>query len=474
MQSSGVDYSKLPVLVVDDERDNLDIFRFNFRKQFSLLYAENGTEALEILKTQPVSVIVTDQRMPGMTGLELLRAARELRPTTVNILITGYADVPTLAEAINDGLIYRYMGKPWSSADVGFAIRGAIERAHLQDENRRLVEQLQQVNSYLTDESHATFNFGGIVGGSPVLMKVLGHVEQVAPTDATVLLRGETGTGKELIARAIHLGSQRASGPFIKVNCAALSPSVLESELFGHEKGAFTGAVQRRAGRFELADGGTLFLDEVGEIPLDTQVKLLRVLQEREFERVGGNETVKVNIRLIAATHRDIETFITEGKFREDLYYRLNVFPITVPAVRERADDIPRLAEHFARESAGRLGRRFAGIEEAAIERLSTYPWPGNVREIQNTMERAMILASDGLVRAEYLQLRPMAAKTIAVGTPGPVASGASLGDELDGLERARLAAALEKFHGRKSDIARELGINRSTLYYRLKKFGFE
>jgi DNA-binding NtrC family response regulator len=476
MQPSAIDSSKYPVLVVDDERDNLDIFRFNFRKNHALLFAESGAEALEILRQQPVAVIVTDHRMPGMTGLELLAAAREVRPNTVNMLITGYADVPTLGEAINNGLLYRYLGKPWSSDDVSLALRGAVERYHLQEENKRLVAQLQQLNRHLADESHATFNFGDIVGGSEPLQNVLSHVEQVAPTDSTVFILGETGTGKELIARAIHLSSTRADGPFVKVNCAALSPTVLESELFGHEKGAFTGALQRRAGRFELADGGTLFLDEVGDIPLETQVKLLRILQERELERVGGNETVKIDIRLVTATHRNLEQLVAEGKFREDLYYRLNVFPIRVPPLRERGDDVERLAVHFAQRFAKKLGRRYAGFDPDATEKLRNYPWPGNVRELENTMERAMILASDGLVRADYLQLRTLAAppKTVAAPpAPGPVASG-TLTDELDDLERNRLAAALEKHRGRKSDVARELGINRSTLYYRLKKFGFE
>jgi two-component system response regulator AtoC len=479
MQPSALDYTKYPVLVVDDERDNLDIFRFNFRRSHTLLFAESGAEALEVLRTQPVSVVVTDQRMPGMTGLELLHHAREVRPETVNILVTGYADVLTLGEAINNGLLYRFLSKPWSSEDVSLALRGAIERHHLQQENKRLVAQIQQVNAYLADEAHATFNFGGIVGKSEPLRRVLEHVEQVAPTDASVFIQGETGTGKELIARAIHLGSARAEGPFVKVNCAALSPSVLESELFGHEKGAFTGAMQRRVGRFELADGGTLFLDEVGDLPLDTQIKLLRVIQERELERVGGNETVKVDIRLVTATHRDLDALVTEGKFREDLYYRLNVFPLRMPPLRERADDVEELAEHFARRFAAKLGRRFSAIDPEAMAKLRAYAWPGNVRELENTLERAMILCTDGTVRTEQLQLRslPGPSRSVTPSPPAPASAAPTTGtlsEQLDDLERARLATALEKHRGRKSDVARELGINRSTLYYRLKKFGFE
>jgi transcriptional regulator with GAF, ATPase, and Fis domain len=289
-----------------------------------------------------------------------------------------------------------------------------------------------------------------------------------------VLLRGETGTGKELVARALHLSSVRAEGPFVKVNCAALSAGVLESELFGHEKGAFTGAVARRIGRFELADKGTLFLDEVGDIPLDTQVKLLRIIQERELERVGGGETIRIDIRLVAATHRDMEALVAEGKFREDLYYRLNVFPISVPPLRDRTSDVERLARHFGKKFASKLGRKFVDLDADALEKMKAYPWPGNVRELENAIERAIILSPDGVVRTEALQLRTLAkAAPTSSAAPLPASSG-SLGDELDDLERRRLAACIEKHGGRKSDIARELGINRSTLYYRLRKFGFE
>ncbi len=356
--AQGLDLAKFPVLVVDDESDNLDAFRFNFGRTFRLLLAGSGEEALALARAEDVAVIVTDQRMPRMTGLDLLKAARELRPDAVGIIVTAFTDVDVLIESINLGRIYRYVTKPWDSKEVRGVLTHAIERFALLRENRRLEEQLSAYVGMLSKEAHSAFSFGAIVGESPALRDVLARVEQVAQTSSTVLLRGETGTGKEMVARAIHINSARESRPFVRVNCAALAPGVLESELFGHEKGAFTGAVARRLGRFELADGGTLFLDEVGDLPLDVQVKLLRVLQEREFERVGGAETVKVDVRIVSATHRDLEQQIADGTFREDLYYRLNVFPIRLPPLRDRPSDIPHLAEHFLQKYAGRRRRQ--------------------------------------------------------------------------------------------------------------------
>src|SRR5450755_1901054 len=369
--SQGLDLGKYPVLVVDDESDNLDAFRFNFGRTFQLLLAGSGEEALALARQHDVAAIVTDQRMPKMTGLDLLKAAREIRPDAVGIIVTAFTDVDVLIEAINLGRIYRYVTKPWDSKELRGILTHAIERYALLRENRRLQEQLSQYVGMLSTEAHGAFNFGAIVGDSPALRDVLARVEQVAQTASTVLLRGETGTGKEMVARAILINSARDGKPFVKVNCAALAPGVLESELFGHEKGAFTGAVARRLGRFELADGGTLFLDEVGDLPLDVQVKLLRVLQEREFERVGGSETIKVDVRVVSATHRDLERQIADGTFREDLYYRLNVFPIQLPPLRDRQSDIPLLAEHFLQKYAPGAGKPVHGIDAGAVAALT-------------------------------------------------------------------------------------------------------
>jgi Nif-specific regulatory protein len=487
MVPPGLESNKVPVLVVDDEPDNLDAIRFNFGKSFSLQLAGSGEEALALVQQHDVAVIVADQRMPRMTGLELLKAARALRPDAVGIIVTAFTDVDVLIEAINLGRIYRYVTKPWDAKELRGILTHAIERFQLVRENRRLSEQLQQYAGILSSDAHGAFNFGAIVGDSPPLREVLARVEQVAQTSSTVLLRGETGTGKEMVARAIHINSAREARPFVRVNCAALAPGVLESELFGHEKGAFTGAVARRLGRFELADGGTLFLDEVGDLPLDVQVKLLRVLQEREFERVGGTDTVKVDVRVVSATHRDLEQQIAAGEFREDLYYRLNVFPIRLPPLRERASDIPGLCEHFIQKYAQTIGKAVRGVDPGALVSLAAYPWPGNVRELENVIERAMILARGNELTASDLEFsrRPAAAPAPGAGSVGTSAAGGRAGgagrdatrplhERLSEQERAEIIAAIDQAQGNIAHAARTLGINRSTLYYRLRKHGLE
>src|SRR5215831_16964027 len=388
-----LDVKRYPILVVDDEQDNLDAFRFNFRKTFDILTASGGAEALAVLEDKEVAVVVTDQRMPRMTGVELLREVRVRQPDAVGIILTAFTDVDVLIEAINLGQVYRYITKPWDAKEVRGVLQYAIERFHLQRDNKRLAAQLAEYTGYLNQQLHGQFDFGNIIGDSAPLREVLDKVEQVAPTNSTVLLRGETGTGKELVAHAIHINSSREEKPFVRVNCAALAPGVLESELFGHEKGSFTGAMARRPGRFELADGGTLFLDEVGDLPMEVQVKLLRVLQEREFERVGGSETVRVDVRLVSATNRNLETIISDGKFREDLYYRLNVFPIQLPPLRERPADIPRLADHFVAKFNRSSGKAVRGFDGGALAAMQGYAWPGNVRELENVIERAIIVA---------------------------------------------------------------------------------
>jgi Nif-specific regulatory protein len=492
MAPPGVESNKVPVLVVDDEPDNLDAIRFNFGKSFSLFPAGSGEEALALVKQHDFAVIVTDQRMPRMTGLELLKAAREIRPDAVGIIVTAFTDVDVLIEAINLGRIYRYVTKPWDAKELRGILTHAIERYQLVRENRRLSEQLQQYAGILSSDAHSAFNFGAIVGDSPPLREVLARVEQVAQTSSTVLLRGETGTGKEMVARAIHINSARESRPFVRVNCAALAPGVLESELFGHEKGAFTGAVARRLGRFELADGGTLFLDEVGDLPLDVQVKLLRVLQEREFERVGGADTVKVDVRVVSATHRDLEQQIAAGEFREDLYYRLNVFPIQLPPLRDRPGDIPGLCDHFIQKYAQSIGKGVRGVDPGALASLASYTWPGNVRELENVIERAMILARGTELTAGDLEFsrRPSASAAAPASTSSapPAMTGAAAGrpggpardaprplhERLSDQERAEIIAAIDQAQGNIALAARTLGINRSTLYYRLRKHGLE
>jgi DNA-binding NtrC family response regulator len=485
-----VDPKRYPILVVDDEQDNLDAFRFNFKKTFDLLTATGGPEALELLKDHDVAVIVTDQRMPKMTGVELLREAKAVRPDAVGIILTAFTDVDVLIEAINLGQVYRYITKPWDAKEMRGVLQYALERFDLQRENRRLAAQLAEYTGYLNQQIHGEFDFGNIIGDSAALREVLQKVEQVGPTASTVLLRGETGTGKELVAHAIHINSPRESKPFVRVNCAALAPGILESELFGHEKGSFTGAMARRPGRFELADGGTLFLDEVGDLPMEVQIKLLRTLQEREFERVGGTETIKVDVRLVSATNRNLEKMIEEGTFREDLYYRLNVFPINLPPLRERLEDLSLLANHFCAKFARSMGARPAGVSAEALARLREYSWPGNVRELENIIERAMILARGAELGPNHLDFGRRVQHTPAAGTasgplpvydPGsaPVAhpggdDGRPLAERLLESEKKEIIAAIEKSRGNIASASRMLGINRSTLYYRLRKHGLE
>lgn len=482
-----MDRKQYPILVVDDERDNLDAFRFNFKRTFNILSATGGPEALEILRDQDVAVIITDQRMPRMTGLELLKEAQEVRPDAVGLILTAFTDVDVLIESINQGTIYRYITKPWDAKEVRGVLTQALERFHLLRENHRLVRQLEQYTGYLNNEIHGAFDFGQIVGNSPALAEVMAKVEQVAPTSSTVLLRGETGTGKELVAHAIHINSPREDKPFVRVNCAALAPGVLESELFGHEKGAFTGAVARRPGRFELADGGTLFLDECGDLPMEVQIKLLRALQEREFERVGGADTISVDVRVVSATNRNLEAMIEAGDFREDLYYRLNVFPIHLPPLRDRQDDLPLLVEHFITKFARNTHKNVMGCTEEAMDKLRSYSWPGNVRELENIVERAMILVKGNRVEASDFAFSRRAAsgQSGPVSAPAPqgVASapppeeedgGRSLGQRLLDEEKREIIAAVDKSNNKIAGAARLLGINRSTLYYRMRKHGLE
>ncbi len=482
-----LDVKRYPILVVDDEQDNLDAFRFNFRKTFDILTATSGPEALAILAEKDVAVIVTDQRMPKMTGVELLREVRNKTPETVGIILTAFTDVDVLIEAINLGQVYRYITKPWDAKEVRGVLQYALERYHLQAENKRLAAQLSEYTGYLNQQLHGEFDFGNIIGDSAALNEVLTKIEQVAPTASTVLLRGETGTGKELVAHAIHINSPREEKPFVRVNCASLAPGILESELFGHEKGSFTGAMERRRGRFELADGGTLFLDEVGDLPMEVQIKLLRTLQEREFERVGGNETIKVDVRVVSATNRNLEKMIEEGEFREDLYYRLNVFPINLPPLRDRLDDLPVLANHFAAKFARQMGTPPQGLTPDGMAKLREYNWPGNVRELENIIERAMILARGAPLASVHLDFGRRAAThsntpsgavpvivTTAPSAPVVTDDGRSLAERLLESERKEIVAAVEKSRGNIASAARMLGINRSTLYYRLRKHGLE
>ena len=468
-----VDYRAYPVIFVDDEPDQVETFRLNYRRDFDLRLCSSGAEALAHLREKEAAVLLTDQRMPGMTGVEVLEQAKELRPDTVRMVVTAYKDAESILDAVNKGDVYRYVVKPWNVEEMRITLKNAIERFALMKENQRLVERLKAVNAYLESELASGYDASGIVGAQGGLKRVMEEVAKVASTRSTVLIRGETGTGKELIARAIHEMSPRAGKPMVKLNCAAIPETLLESELFGHEKGAFTGAERRKPGRFELADGGTLFLDEIGDVTPAIQTKLLRVLQEREFERVGGTETIKVDVRVISATHRNLEGMVQEGKFREDLYFRLNVFPLHVPPLRKRQNDIPELARYFLHRCAREAGRvQLRDMSADALARLIGYPWPGNVRELENVIERAVILCTEGeRIEAPMLRFLDLGQRAPIELAEGP-SPDAPLPEVLERLEREELVKAMEEAQGSKAAAARALGINRSTLYYRLRKHG--
>ena len=474
----NLDYKAFPILVVDDEADNREIFRLNFRREFDIVLASNGAEAIKKLEEQDIAVIITDHRMPNMTGLELLQEVIATSPQTIRIMLTAYTETDLLLKGINEGQIYRYIVKPWDASDMRITIKRAIERYHLESENRRLIEELRQVNTYLRSEIE--HDWSEVIGAEGGLAEIMESVGKVAPGRTTVLLRGESGTGKELIARAIHQASPRRDKSLIKVNCGAIPETLLESELFGHEKGAFTGAAAQRKGRFELADGGTIFLDEIGDMSMALQVKLLRVLQEQEFERLGGAKTVKVDARVIAATNRNLEDMMQKGEFREDLFFRLNVFPIQLPQLRRRKQDIAELAGFFLQRYSAESGKRVTKIDDEALDRLRDYPWPGNVRELENVIERATILASGEAITLEDLRFLDAYAftrrkeETAAAGgaTTADQLGDVTLPESLSRIEKDELIRAMEEAAGSKAKAARELGINRSTLYYRLRKHG--
>ncbi len=445
------------ILVVDDEESNLKVLeRLLGREGYEVRTARTGPDALEAARAATPELLLTDLKMPGMDGLELLKAMRTVSPTTEVILMTAFGTVEIAVEAMKVGA-YDFITKPLKRHDILRAVGKALEKAQLLAENRRLREQI-------ASKSEASGPLSHLVGRSESFRAVLETVAQVAPSEATVLVTGDSGTGKELLARAIHALSGRAKGPMIRVNCAAIPENLFESELFGYEKGAFTGAAGRKPGRFELADGGTLFLDEIAELSPAMQVKLLRVLQEGEFERVGGTKTVSVDVRLVAATNRDLERLIAQRAFREDLYYRLNVIPMRLPALRERADDIPILAAHFVRTYAEKNRKEIRGITDAALEALASYRWPGNIRELENTMERAVVLCRDETVGVGDLppHMQPEGAGatrklTFAIGTP------------LREIEDTVIRETLKHTGGDKKLAARLLGIAARTIYRRLE-----
>jgi two-component system NtrC family response regulator len=444
------------ILVVDDELAQRAVLSGFLEKQgFDVTLAENGEKALALFRQESFDLVLTDQKMPNMSGLDLLVAIQAINPETAVIVMTAYGSIGVAVSSIKGGAI-DYLTKPLNLDELCFRIRQVGERRRLFIENRELRETLQ-----------GRYSIEGIIGESGPMLDVLSLVRRVAPSEATVLIRGESGTGKELIANAIHFGSQRAGGPLIKVNCAALPETLLESELFGHEKGAYTGAVTSRQGRFELANGGTIFLDEIGDLPLHLQAKLLRVLQEREYEKVGSSRPVKVNVRILAASHRPLEALIKAGQLREDLYYRLNVVTILIPPLRERRSDLPLLIEHFLRRFAEKNGKTIRGLTHEARDTLLRYDYPGNVRELENLIERAVVLTRDDVITSGDLPLIVQEPE-IADGDRETILEVA-----VEALERRMIRDTLARSEGVQSRAAKLLGISERGLRYKLIKYGF-
>ena len=443
------------ILVVDDEPAQRELVSGFLKKQgFDVSSAESGVKAVELFRQDSIDLILTDQKMPQMSGLELLQAVRAINPEAPVILMTAFGSIEAAVSAIQGGAT-DYLTKPLNLDELLYRIRQVSDRYRIINENRELREALR--------ERH---RIEGIIGESGQMLEVLSLVRRTAPSEATVLIRGESGTGKELIAKAIHFASPRASGPLVKVNCASLPETLLESELFGHEKGAFTGAVTSRQGRFELANGGTLFLDEIGDLPLHLQAKLLRVLQEREYEKVGSSRPVKVDVRILAASHRPLEALIKAGELREDLYYRLNVVTILIPPLRERRSDLSLLIEHFLRRFAEKNGKTIRGVTHQARDILLRYDYPGNVRELENLIERAVVLTRDEVIGSGDLPLTvqdPEAADE----------QGTNLTVTVEALERRMIRDALARSRGVQTEAAELLGISERALRYKLIKYGF-
>jgi two-component system response regulator HydG len=447
------------VLVVDDERGIVESLAKIFEREgIVVVTATDGAGALDVLRKQRIGVLLTDLMMPGMSGMDLLKAARTVAPETEVVLMTAYGTVETAVEAMKEGA-YDFVTKPLKRAHVVRIIRNALDKQALLVENRALRAQLEEKRRR------------SIVGTSLAWRRTMEIVMQAAPSEATVLLLGESGTGKELLARAIHENSARARGPFVAVNCAAIPETILEAELFGYEKGAFTGATTRREGRFEVTNGGTLFLDEIAEIPVHLQVKLLRVLQESEVERLGSSgRPTRIDIRLVAATNKDLQRAVREGRFREDLYYRLNVISVPIPPLRERRDDIPLLIEHFIQVYREKNGKPIVGCSRRALELLQAYPWPGNVRELENAIERAVVLTRGNSIAEEDLP------GEIRMTEPGH-AEGARvlqfpIGTTMEEMERRAIHETLRHTKGDKRLAAQLLGIATRTIYRRLETEG--
>ncbi|MFQ5741301.1 MAG: sigma-54-dependent transcriptional regulator [Acidobacteriota bacterium] len=444
------------ILVVDDDKNFLRVLTYQIQQfGFRPTPASSGAEALRHLAGEKFDLIVTDLKMPEMDGLELLRAVREQNAEIPVIVLTAYGSIDKAVDAIKQGA-FDFLTKPFEQEEMGHAIANALKMAHLVEENQRLAKAVGE-----------KFRFEGIVGSSKKFGEVLRQAQQLAEVDTTVLIQGESGTGKEIVARAVHFNSPRRKRPFVVVNCGAIPENLLESELFGYKKGSFTGATSDKKGKFEIADSGTVFLDEVGELPLSMQVKLLRVIQEKEIDVIGRPQRRSLDVRIVAASNKDLSQRVGEGAFREDLYYRLSVAPLYLPALRERREDIPLLVHHFLEKLNQRFGKSVR-LEPAVVEALQRYRWPGNVRELENIVERLVVFDRQGLVHMSdlpsHLRSTPRLAGEVLFRLPEECFS-------LEELERDLLRAALERHDWNQTQAAHYLGISRNTLIYRMQKY---
>jgi two-component system response regulator HydG len=452
----------LRVLIIDDEELHAEAVAESLaRVGYDCVIATSGRAGAEKIERDDFDVVLTDLRMEDMDGLALLRKAKQEQPDAEVVLITGHGDVKTAVQAIKEGAA-NYLTKPVDMGELRAIVDKAAERLRLARANRELQRQLNE-----------KFGFEGVVGNSPKMHEIIAKLRDIAPTSATVLIQGETGTGKELVAKAIHTNSPRKNKPFVAMNCTALNENLLEDELFGHEPGSFTGAERLRKGRFEHANGGTLFLDEVGDMPATLQAKLLRVLENKEVYRIGSNEAIKVNVRLLSASNRDLEEAVAAGKFRQDLFYRLKVVTVKLPPLRDRREDIPLLTAHFIKEFNDLHGKKAKGVSEAVRRAMASYDWPGNVRELRNIIESMVVQDHDGILDLDDL---PEGDNLSRMLTPGNHAAGPSglLGQPLSEVERYYIEQALELSGGNREEAARMLGIGERTLYRKIKTWGLE
>jgi two-component system response regulator HupR/HoxA len=465
------------ILIVDDEEAILESLEFTLGTEYRVFTAQTGEQALEILEREAIALVISDQVMPGMSGVEFFEKVIERNPRAIRMMLTGYADLTSLVRAVNEGRIYRYIAKPWEPDELRINVRRALESYELISENAQLAEDLARANErlraenlFLRREVQGRYSFAEIIGDSPAMQKVFDVTEKVAETDATVLLTGETGTGKDLLARAIHYSGPRKDKRFVAQNCAALPDTLLESELFGHRRGSFTGAHVDKKGLFEVAHQGTIFLDEVGETEPGMQVRLLRVLQDGEIRPLGSSETLNVDVRVVAATNRDLQKEVAEGRFREDLYYRLRVVEIRLPALRERREDIPALAHHFLDRIGPRMGRKLTGFTNAAMDRLIGHDWPGNVRELENEIERVSALAgSEEAIGVEMLSEHIRAGRSDTGAVADMAITDWDMNRSVDSLKRRMIIDSIRET-GSKTRAAQRLGIPRQSLQKMMKR----